>query len=198
MGGLFHGDAPPSGGFNLGKSSAALNILSFYVCVYIFTHWTDDRGWAPPTPPTTFFRQGDPAHRRVRATERSRSRFFFFFFFFLSAVCVVFLFFSHSFFFHLFFFPLLLFRSSFFYFSSKLQREAQSFINRKVGRIALDHLLLDSNIFSVFFSFDSLFLKETEKTCLRGFSLASKKLRNQNIFEQKVTDRQTDRQTECV
>ena len=92
MGGLFHGDAPPSGGFNLGKSSAALNILSFYVCVYIFTHWTDDRGWAPPTPPTTFFRQGDPAHRRVRATERSRSRFFFFFSFFL--LCVLYFYFS--------------------------------------------------------------------------------------------------------
>ena len=86
MGGLFHGDAPPSGGFNLGKSSAALNILSFYVCVYIFTHWTDDRGWAPPTPPTTFFRQGDPAQCLRRSAAPRYCIFIFLSLFFLSSL----------------------------------------------------------------------------------------------------------------
>jgi hypothetical protein len=40
VGGLFHGDAPPSGGFNLGKSSAAALYslsLSMCVCVHFYT-----------------------------------------------------------------------------------------------------------------------------------------------------------------
>jgi hypothetical protein len=132
----------------LESSSALLFSLSICVCVYIFTHWADDRGWAPLTPPTTFFRQGDPAHRRVRATERSRSRFFF-------CVCCIFIFLSLIFLSSFFLSPFSFFVLLFFYFSSKLRREAQSFINRKVGRIALDdHLLLDSLVFlSVFLLF---------------------------------------------
>lgn len=89
---LFNGDAPPSGGFNLGKTKKAA-LFSLSLSIYTL----DCGGWAPPTPPTTFFRHGGPA-LTVRAPLKEAGAGFFF-----SFLLCIFIYFSLSFFFHLFF-----------------------------------------------------------------------------------------------